>query len=101
MFRVLLFYVAALVFPLVAFLLWRYLSGLAHSPAGTAPAQQTPVPWIWVSLAGVILLIIAFVVMAVSDGGSPDQVYHPPKLMDGRIQPGHFEPPPQAPAKGE
>ena len=98
MIRVLLFYVAALVFPLVAFMLWRYLAGLAKSTKGAAPVQQPPVPWTWLSLAGVILLMVAFVFMATLDGGEPDQVYHPPKLIDGKIQPGHFEPAAPTPA---
>ena len=56
MIRVLLFYVAALAFPLVAFMLWRYLSGLARSTNGTTPSQPPPLPWTWLSVAGVILL---------------------------------------------
>jgi len=96
MLRVLLTYAGALVLPAAVFMLWRYLSALAagtpRNAQGTAQGASPPLPWTWLSVAGVILLVITLAVMATLDGGAPDAVYHPPMLIDGKVQPGYFEP---------
>ena len=108
MLRVLLTYAGALVLPAAVFMLWRYLSALAAGTPRNAQgaAQETaqgdgpPLPWTWLSVAGVILLVVTMAVMATLDGGAPDAIYHPPKLIDGKVQPGYFEPTAKANTKG-
>ena len=99
MFRVLLTYAGALALPAAVFMLWRYLSALAagtpRTAQGTSQSDGQPLPWTWLSVAGVILLVVTMALMATLDGGAPDAVYHPPKLIDGKVQPGYFEPSPK------
>ena len=98
MLRVLLTYAGALALPAAVFMLWRYLSALAAGTPRTAQGtsgQSPPLPWTWLSVAGVILLVVTMALMATLDGGAPDAVYHPPKLIDGKVQPGYFEPSPK------
>lgn len=56
------------------------------------PGAPTPdVPWIWLGVAGAALLVISLAAVAVVGGAPPGSVYEPAKLIDGKIQPGHFE----------
>ncbi|MEA2782445.1 MAG: hypothetical protein QOK29_3989 [Rhodospirillaceae bacterium] len=63
---------------------------LARPRGGGEPPEM---PWIWLGLAGALLLIVTFVAIALFGGAAPTAKYLPPKLIDGKIQPGHFEPP--------
>jgi hypothetical protein len=56
-------------------------------------ATTTPeMPWVWLGLAGGLLLGVTFVALAVFGGASPSDVYLPPKIVNGTVQPGHFAP---------
>jgi hypothetical protein len=48
-------------------------------------------PLIWLFVAGASLVLITLVTFGSVSGGKPGQVYTPPVLKDGRIEPGHFE----------
>lgn len=49
------------------------------------------VPWSWLLASGVGLAMIAFVLLAAVGGARPGSVYHPPREIDGRIEPGYFD----------
>lgn len=48
-------------------------------------------PLIWLFVAGAALVIITLASFGSVTGGKPGQVYTPPSLKDGRIEPGHIE----------
>ncbi|HZT21251.1 MAG TPA: DUF6111 family protein [Dongiaceae bacterium] len=52
------------------------------------------VPWMWLGGAGVLLLGVTFLAIALLGGAAPSAIYVPPKVVDGRIEPGHYEPAP-------
>jgi hypothetical protein len=56
------------------------------APAGTIINDA---PLIWLFLAGALLLAATLVYYATTTpGGSPDQVYIPPHMKNGHIEPG-------------
>ncbi len=55
------------------------------------PGTPTPdVPWVWLGVAGAALLVVSLAAAAVFGGAPPGSVYEPAKLIDGKIEPGHF-----------
>lgn len=48
-------------------------------------------PLIWLFAAGAALVIATLVIFGSVSGGKPGQVYVPPVLKDGRIEPGRIE----------
>jgi Family of unknown function (DUF6111) len=56
-------------------------------------AEEVPeMPWAWLGVAGGLLLGVTFLALALFGGAPPSDVYLPPKIVDGKVQPGHFEP---------
>ena len=55
-----------------------------------AGAAAPDVPWVWLGIAGAALLAVSLVAATLMGGAPPGSVYEPPKLIDGKIQPGHF-----------
>lgn len=49
-------------------------------------------PWAWLAVAGGLLLGVTFLALALFGGAPPSDIYLPPKIVDGQVQPGHFEP---------
>jgi len=52
------------------------------------------VPWIWLGGAGVLLLAVSLLAVALVGGAKPTDKYLPPKIVNGQIQQGHYEPAP-------
>lgn len=50
------------------------------------------VPWFWLLATGLVLAVIALILLAALEGAAPGSVYHPPREVDGRIEPGYFGP---------
>ena len=48
-------------------------------------------PLIWLFVSGAVLVTAMLVTFASLSGGTPGQVYTPPMLKDGRIEPGHLD----------
>jgi hypothetical protein len=67
-----------------------YFSYVALAREGPRDAQA--VPWFWLLVSGLALALIAFVFLSVFEGAEPGSVYHPPRAVDGRIEPGYFGP---------
>ena len=82
MIRILLTYIAPLILPAVLYFLWLRMAG---------GEQDRKVPWSWLVIAGVILVAIVLVGLALLDG-TRDGVYVPPHMENGKIVPGHVEP---------
>jgi Family of unknown function (DUF6111) len=84
--RVILTVIVPLLLPTVLYVLWASSVGRAEL-AGTAPWRS--LPWAWLVVAGVALAIVVLFT-AVETGGRRDGRYVPPRLVNGRIVPGHF-----------
>ena len=50
------------------------------------------IPWAWLAGAGGFMLAVTFLAIALLGGAEPSARYQPPKLVDGKVEPGHFEP---------
>lgn len=48
-------------------------------------------PLLWLFVIGAILVIVTLITFGSTSGGKPGQVYVPPTVKDGRIEPGHLE----------
>ena len=49
-------------------------------------------PLVWLFVAGALMVAATLVYYAtVTPGGSPGQVYTPPRMKDGRIEPGQLK----------
>jgi hypothetical protein len=53
---------------------------------------QPEIPWVWLAVAGGFLAVVTFVAVALLGGAPPTDLYQPPHLEGGKIQPGQFEP---------
>lgn len=60
---------------------------MVRRSGGNAPPD---VPWIWLAVAGGALVLVSIAAFSMMGGAPPGSVYEPPKLIDGKIQPGHF-----------
>ena len=97
MLRVLFIFVAPLVAPPVVYILWRTFAPRRVGGSEAIQAGQWErLPWLWLSVAGVVLLVITLGWLAMIDGGAPDARYQPPTMIDGRIEPGRMIPPERA-----
>lgn len=82
--RIFLAYIVPLLMPTVVYLLW-----LRFAPANGG--GERGVPWLWLAGAGVVLAAIVLAGLALS-GGSPDGIYVPPHVENGKIIPGQVLP---------
>ncbi len=78
--------VIPLLLPTVAYFLFLTIAR-RNAPAGSSPP---PVPWVWLGVAGAVLLAVSLTAFALMGGAPPGSHYEPPKLIDGKIEPGHF-----------
>ena len=74
-----------------------YFGYLAVAREGPRAAQA--VPWFWLGGIGLLLAIVALVLASSLEGAEPGAVYHPPRQVDGRIEPGYFGPEKEQPAE--
>jgi hypothetical protein len=88
MLKIFLAYVLPLLAPTMIYLLWA-----RASKARTAATGQTdpdiPLPWIWLAVSGVVLLMISLGILGFWGRSEPGAQYEPPHIEDGRIVPGH------------
>jgi hypothetical protein len=65
---------------------------LTRRGAGSTGEVINDAPLVWLFIAGAVLVAATFVYYAtVTPGGRPGQVYVPPRLQDGRIEPGQLK----------
>lgn len=67
-----------------------YFTYVAVAREGPRAAQSPP--WVWLAGIGLLLAIGALVLLSGLGGAEPGSVYHPPRQVDGRIEPGYFGP---------
>lgn len=92
MIRAFLTVILPLLLPTVLYLLW------ATAMRRTVPVDLLrELPWIWLSAAGIVLLVAVLVLVAFGFGRSADTAHYvPPRTVNGKIVPGHVEPAPAA-----
>ncbi|HXV25405.1 MAG TPA: DUF6111 family protein [Alphaproteobacteria bacterium] len=60
--------------------------------AREGPRDGQAAPWFWLLASGLALSVAALIVLSNLEGAEPGSVYHPPREVDGRIEPGFFGP---------
>jgi hypothetical protein len=89
MLRVLLTIVLPLVLPTALYLLWVRTTQWED---GGGAMRWRALPWLWLAVAGVVLLALVLFVVTVHFGTSEQGVYVPPRYEGGHVVPGHIEP---------
>ncbi len=78
-----------LLLPTAAYVLYVHFM---RRRAGTgAGPEWRDVPWTWLAVAGGVLAAVVFAAYALLGGAEPGATYKPPRLIDGKIEPGAFE----------
>ncbi len=67
--------------------------------AREGPRDGQAAPWFWLAASGLLLSVAAFIVLSNLEGAEPGSVYHPPREVDGRIEPGFFGPEREPPSQ--
>ena len=70
------------------FLLFALYVLTVHRRQGR-PRPDTP--WIWLSVAGLVLVIASFVAVGLTEGETTKGVYVPPHYVNGKIVPAHVD----------
>jgi hypothetical protein len=95
MIRILLEFLLPLVLPTLVYAGWMALEKRRAERLGKGEAPSwREAPWVWLSLAGVVLAaLLLFGLALMRDTGNAKGQYVPPRMeKDGRIVPGHVEP---------
>ncbi len=72
--------------PAAMYIAYALLTRRGNSPAGTIINDA---PLVWLFITGALLVGATLVYYAsITPGGKPGQVYTPPRMKDGRIEPG-------------
>lgn len=87
--RILLTYFVPLVLPTLIWFMWQKWS---MATRGTPPDVKTP--WVWLSVAGLVLLTVTLGAVALLRGYQAGSGYQSPHYEDGRIVGPKFTPPP-------
>ncbi len=88
--RLLIQYLLPLILPAVIFLIWAWLSRHQHA-TGSLQSRLQEGPWLWLIVAGLVLMVGGLVYTALSTGGDAGGTYVAPRWEDGRIVPGRIE----------
>lgn len=89
MIRVIVENVLLFLLPTAMYLAYMVLTRRSNPDRGGSIVSDAPLLWLFVTGA---LLVAATLVYygATTTGGSPDQKYTPPRVKDGRIEPGQL-----------
>lgn len=81
-----------LLLPTATFFAWVSLrNAYIRHHGGDVPPVERGV-WFWLALSGGVLVLLTLAVSALlAPGGTPEDRYIPPAVIDGKIVPGHFE----------
>ena len=80
--------IALFLLPTIVYIAFIYLTR-EDKPGATSVLDDAPLIWLFV--AGAVLVVITLATFGSVTGGKPGQVYTPPSLKDGRIEPGHLD----------
>jgi hypothetical protein len=89
MLRVLCTIVLPLLLPTAIYVGWLVVARRLQRD-GTVPWVE--LPWVWLAVAGTLLLALVLFVVNLHFGTSATGTYVPPRWEDGRIVPSHIEP---------
>jgi hypothetical protein len=105
--RLLVEFLLPLVAPTLAYALWlawRQRSGSGQAAPGDAegtdgavprPMGWRSAPWVWLGATGIALVAVVAIGLGMSRSlGGIGGTYVAPRVIDGRIVPGHVDPPP-------
>lgn len=90
MLRVFFTIVLPLILPTAVYLAWLRVARRSQQDRAV---RWAALPWLWLAGAGAVLLGIVLFVVTVHFGTSQPGVYVPPRWENGRVVPGHIEPP--------
>lgn len=92
MIRILLEFVLPLLLPTLGYVLWVHYYRWRAETTGAAPPELTRGGLFWSLVAGLVLLIICLIALAVFTGEDPGHGgYQAPRVEDGRIVPPKFK----------
>ena len=74
--------------PTIVYIAYVYMTR-EEKPGATQVLDDAPLVWLFV--AGAVVVVFTLVAFGSVSGGKPGQVYVPPSLKDGRIEPGHMQ----------
>lgn len=98
MLRVALMVLLPILTPSILYFLWFSHARRKAIAAGTPEAapQLGDAPWIYLAAFGVgfMVLVLGAGALFFQQSGHPGDLYTPPKLIDGRVAPGHNDPAP-------
>jgi hypothetical protein len=80
--------IALFLLPTIVYIAFIYLTR-EDKPGATSVLDDAPLIWLFV--AGAVLVVATLATFGSVTGGKPGQVYTPPSLKDGRIEPGHLD----------
>ncbi len=85
--RLILTYLALFMVPAAGFWLYVRLLGWQNG------ARDLPsTPWVWLSMAGLVLVILAFLALGLPQAHAPDAVYVPAHMENGALVPAETKP---------
>jgi len=86
-----------LLLDIVLFLLPFFLYGIYWRALGRAASEGKARvhPWTILTVAGLVLVILSFVLWRFSSDDAPEGTYIPPHVEDGEVVPGQFLPAPE------
>lgn len=100
MIRLLLEFLLPLFAPTLVYAFWLALRPRPadESPGGAGPATAASgrgTPWMWLGAIGIALVAVVTIVLGMTRSlGEASGTYVAPRVIDGRIVPGHVDPPP-------
>jgi hypothetical protein len=74
--------------PTIIYIAYVYMTR-EEKPGGARVLDDAPIVWLFV--AGALVVVVTLVTFGSISGGKPGQVYVPPVLKDGQIEPGHLQ----------
>jgi len=74
--------------PTIIYIAYVYMTR-EEKPGAARVLDDAPIIWLFV--AGALVVVVTLVTFGSISGGKPGQVYVPPVLKDGRIEPGHLQ----------
>lgn len=90
--RILLHYVLPLALPAVMYMVWAMIAQHRGKSVTETMAGLRQGPWFWLMLGGFLLMIASLVTFGLTTGSPADRDYSPPRLEDGKVVPGSFDP---------
>ena len=79
--------------PFVAYALWLAVAR-RRARAHAGDASWSDAPLLWLTAAGLVLVIAGFVFTALISGEEAGGTYIPPRIIDGELVPAEVRPPP-------